>query len=491
MEELVFSAPGKVILHGEHAVVYGKSALAAALNLRTFVRLLVQSEADPGDARPITGRQRTFRVHFTDLGIRKTWNIEDLESLLPGYKEDRSQSTRGSGKKKRAENFDAGVNTPNDPSSKTLAALRRLAAKEDHPIQNGDSPQHGLSTNGYEDNDRPSDIDGPEVANDVNGHHSPSSSSLSSSSLAAETAALPLLHLYLGICGTHAQHGKGGWLRLPSTEVVVASNIPVGAGLGSSAAFCVALAAAFLKHCGVGDKKVVNQWAFSGEKLIHGTPSGIDNAVATYGRVLLYRDGRITAQESAPNLDILLVDTRVPRSTKDLVAGVKSRQSQTPLIINPILDSIDRITQAANVLLVDLNKTAEIQGRANIYEQLGNLMGTNHHLLNALGVGHEALEVVRGVASSKGLHAKLTGGGGGGCAICLIDEGASDEEVKAVIEMLEEKSFSCTRTLVGGEGLVNHNDVIDENVAFMKVILKSAYAIPDKLFSPESLDIPA
>lgn len=76
------------------------------------------------------------------------------------------------------------------------------------------------------------------------------------------------------------------------------SELPLGSGLGSSAALCVALSAALLalsdstkldfSHQGwqmFGDSELelVNKWAFEGEKMIHGKPSGIDNTVSTYG----------------------------------------------------------------------------------------------------------------------------------------------------------------------------------------------------------------
>ena len=85
------------------------------------------------------------------------------------------------------------------------------------------------------------------------------------------------------------------------------------------------------RYCGISDKKAVNQWAFSGEKLIHGTPSGIDNAVSTYGNILLYKDGKITTHDSANNLDILLVNTHVPRNTK--VTGLFSDICECFLVI--------------------------------------------------------------------------------------------------------------------------------------------------------------
>lgn len=47
----------------------------------------------------------------------------------------------------------------------------------------------------------------------------------------------------------------------------------------------------------------------------------------------------------------------------------------------------------------------------------------NQQLLNAIGVGHKALNQVCGIAQERGMGAKLTGAGGGGCAIVLIPPG--------------------------------------------------------------------
>lgn len=79
---------------------------------------------------------------------------------------------------------------------------------------------------------------------------------------------------------------------------MLSSELPLGSGLGSSAAFCVALSAAILalsdsvtmefshqgwQVFGENELELVNKWAFEGEKIIHGKPSGIDNTVSTYG----------------------------------------------------------------------------------------------------------------------------------------------------------------------------------------------------------------
>ncbi|CAJ0942993.1 unnamed protein product [Ranitomeya imitator] len=71
--ELLVSAPGKVLLHGEHAVVHGKVALAVGLNLRTFLRL--KPNKDNG----------AVVVNLPNIGTKLTWKVSDLQTLVPSF----------------------------------------------------------------------------------------------------------------------------------------------------------------------------------------------------------------------------------------------------------------------------------------------------------------------------------------------------------------------------------------------------------------------
>ena len=78
----------------------------------------------------------------------------------------------------------------------------------------------------------------------------------------------------------------------------MSSDLPLGSGLGSSASFCVSISSAFLAlsdaistenkghgwlTLGESELELINKWAYEGEKIIHGKPSGIDNSVSTFG----------------------------------------------------------------------------------------------------------------------------------------------------------------------------------------------------------------
>lgn len=49
-----------------------------------------------------------------------------------------------------------------------------------------------------------------------------------------------------------------------------------------------------------------------------------------------------------------------------------------------------------------------------------DLVRLNHWLLNALGVGHSSLDIIVKESAAVGLSSKLTGAGGGGCAITVL-----------------------------------------------------------------------
>ncbi len=86
-------------------------------------------------------------------------------------------------------------------------------------------------------------------------------------------------------------------------EVLVKSEMPASAGLGSSAAYCTCVSASLLLLTGAIPvptdtikqlpqpwnqptyTQLINKWAFEAEKVIHGKPSGIDNSVSTYGKI--------------------------------------------------------------------------------------------------------------------------------------------------------------------------------------------------------------
>eukprot|EP00729_Bicosta_minor_P004188 gene4188-5486_t len=330
------SAPGKIILHGEHSVVYGKLALAASVNLRTAVTL---ARVEGGTA---------VSLDLVDLGLKRSWALQTLEQYA----------------KKKS---DLATNSPSPPTDEDVAALLAL------PTQ-------------------PEDCSGVAEAGST-----------------VELAVVAFLHLY---CSIGCSGGAGA---VSSIAVKVTSELPIGAGLGSSAAYGVSLAGALLFATSAvtkdeaaaaggggpgglsqGALDLVNRWAFVSEQVIHGTPSGIDNSIATCGGALTFIKGESPNQlPSMPRLRVLLVNTRVSRSTKEYVAGVRRKLETFPAPMGQILDAMDSISKDVRGLLAEL-KAAQDGGAAEEVEaitiKIEELVELNQHLLNAIGVGHPALD---------------------------------------------------------------------------------------------------
>ena len=210
-------------------------------------------------------------------------------------------------------------------------------------------------------------------------------------------------------------------------SVEVETRIPPGMGLGASAAFAVAIIRAFANLKGLDlDAREVDAIAFECEKLAHGTPSGIDNNLATYAEPVLYSKGRDTRTrpiELAISPPMVVATSAVRGITRDMVEGVRRRRERLPALYDTIFDEIDEISRAGAVALADSD-----------YETLGALMNVCQGLLNAIEVSTPELEKMVAIARSSGaIGAKLTGAGGGGSIVALCP-GREDEVARALLD---------------------------------------------------------
>ena len=217
-------------------------------------------------------------------------------------------------------------------------------------------------------------------------------------------------------------------------DIRVSSRIPVGMGLGSSAAFAVALIRAFkiLFRIEQLDDEV-DQLAFRCEEITHGTPSGIDNNLATFGKPILYSKASRTRSQEI-NLDVpppLVIASSGSRSdTKAMVDGVRFRYQKNESFYTTIFDEIEKMSVAGATAL-----------RKSDYEYLGSLMNMCHGFLNAIEVSTPELERMIRIARGAGaIGAKLTGAGGGGSIIALCPD-----KIAAVSGALEASGYKIVR----------------------------------------------
>ena len=207
-------------------------------------------------------------------------------------------------------------------------------------------------------------------------------------------------------------------LEIPhrSLDITVISRLPRAMGLGSSAALAVAVIRALDAEFSLGlADAAVNELAFRCEALAHGTPSGVDNTLATYGKPLLFQNrGQLETRSlrltAPPPLVVAWSDE--PSLTATQVAGVRQRRLRSPGDYDAVFQRIDELTR----------RSAEALEAAD-YRSVGDAMNLCHGLLNGIGVSTPTLERMVHIAREAGaLGAKLTGGGGGGSIVALCPD---------------------------------------------------------------------
>jgi len=212
---------------------------------------------------------------------------------------------------------------------------------------------------------------------------------------------------------------KGGY------KLEVNSSIPPASGMGSSAAVAVATVAAVSKIMGLElDLEEISKIAYEAEKIVHGTPSGIDNTIATYGGIIVFRksEGFIRLEADFSKVMLIVADSGLPRNTGKMVRKVKNLKNKYPRVFEPLYHTAGRLAIEAAQAIRD--------GR---FHDLGELMNVNHGLLSAIGVSNRKLEEMVYTAREAGaLGAKITGAGGGGSIVVLTTKEDSLRVSKAL-----------------------------------------------------------
>jgi len=222
-------------------------------------------------------------------------------------------------------------------------------------------------------------------------------------------------------------------------EIEIESEIPLGAGLGSSSACCVAGAAAIFKLFGEISKEKILELAIEAEKTIYQNTSGADCTVSTYGGLMEYeKNNGFRKIEYKPNFQLVIANSNIEHSTEEMVSKVKEFENKNK-------EKFHELSNLESSLINDVLKLI----KENKIEEIGQKVNQNQKFLEEIGISNKQLEEMIKIAQKISYGAKITGSGGGGCIFALTNESNLDETIKEFVN----KEYECFATKIDFKGL--------------------------------------
>jgi mevalonate kinase len=228
------------------------------------------------------------------------------------------------------------------------------------------------------------------------------------------------------------------------------SEIPLGGGLGSSSAFCVALTGA-LYHIleNVVNKEKICYESINAEKILNRGTSGADCSICTFGGLgrfdRLNGFKRISADFG--NYRFLIINSGVSHDTFSMVEKVAKLRYNFPNDFNNLCIKYGDI----------YNQVTSLLGHKDL-EQIGELFNRNHELLDRLSLSSPILNKIINICNSEGsLGTKITGAGGGGSVLSFLHKDDLSV-IKNILKRLEILNLKYFFAKIDPEGLrINHN----------------------------------
>ena len=222
-------------------------------------------------------------------------------------------------------------------------------------------------------------------------------------------------------------------------QIKIDSEIPLGVGLGSSSACCVAGAGAIFKLFGDISKEEILELAIEAERTIFENTSGADCTVCVYGGIMEYdKKQGFKKIEDEPNFQLVIANSNIEHSTESMVSKVKEFKNKNKEKFSRLLNQESKLVEEVLELLKK-NNTKELGRKINENQKyLENIEISNNQLRNMIKIGQK---------SSFG--AKITGSGGGGCIFTITDESNLENTLKE----FKDSNYECFSAKIDFKGL--------------------------------------
>ena len=222
-------------------------------------------------------------------------------------------------------------------------------------------------------------------------------------------------------------------------HIQIDSEIPLGAGLGSSSACCVAGAAAIFKLFGNISREEVLKLAIEAERTIFENTSGADCTVCTYGGIMEYDKNKgFKKIEHEPNFQLVIINSNMEHSTQSMVSKVKEFENKNK-------EEFSKLSNLESKLVEDVLKLV----KENKIQEIGQKMNQNQEYLENIGISNKELTKMIKIGQESSFGAKITGSGGGGCIFALTNE----SNLQNILKKFKDNNYECFSAKIDFKGL--------------------------------------
>ena len=219
-------------------------------------------------------------------------------------------------------------------------------------------------------------------------------------------------------------------------EITIDSDIPIGVGLGSSSACCVAAAASISELFNELSSEEILKMSIEAEKTIFPDTSGADCTVCTYGGMIEYPS--IEKIDNTFELNLLIANSMIPHNTKNSVEKVNKFKENDKERFSQLCDFE---TELIDIVIVAMKN--------NDATTFGLKMSENQKYLEEIQVSNDTLRDMINSLSEISLGSKITGAGDGGCIIALVKDDNMDK-----VPALLPKDKECFSAKIDTKGVV-------------------------------------